>query len=101
MLLKFIFKPLTLTVAQKKFQRQHQHSAGTLWVDRPHHFVNREGEKKKKIERNRSQKKNKNKSEFRCHDLKHEMPYIKLELADTPTLDSNELERAHTSPCVA
>lgn len=46
--LKFIFKPLTLTVAQKKFQRRHQHSAGTLWVDRPHHFVNREGEKKEK-----------------------------------------------------
>lgn len=32
---------------------------------------------------------------------KHEMPYIKLGLADTPTHDLNKLVRAHTSPCVA
>lgn len=29
------------------------------------------------------------------------MPYIKLELADTPTHDLNKLVRAHTSPCMA
>lgn len=32
---------------------------------------------------------------------KHEMPYIKLELPDTPTRALNKLAKAHTSPCMA